>query len=103
MQQREENAETIANIQAGERMQSQHRGDCRGEKGNDLQYVPREANQAYGCKRDYNLRNRSQNKPGSTSGDELREAMESFRNQIIENTNNKLRRLEESLDRFKKN
>ena len=91
-QQREENAETLANIQAGERMQSQHRGDCTGEKGNDLQHVPSETNQAYGCKRDYNLRNRSLNKPGSTSDDELREVMDSFRKQIIENTNNKMRR-----------
>ena len=72
-QQREENAETVAKLHVGEKMQSQHSGECAGEKGNDLQHVLSEANQVYRCKRDYNLRNRPENKPGSTSGDELRE------------------------------
>ena len=83
-QQREQNAGTIANMQVGEKMQSQHTGDCTGEKGNDLQHVPSETNQAYGCKREYNLRNRSQNKSGSISEEEFREVMDSFRKQMIE-------------------
>ena len=69
-------------------------------RGNGLQHLTSEVNQVYRDKRDYNLRNRSTDKPGSTDGDELREVMDSFRKQILENTNNKMRKLEEILDRF---
>ena len=72
-------AYNLHNLHVGERMQSQHRGECTREKGNDLQHLPSEINQVYRDTRDYNLRNRSENKPGSTGGDELREVMDSFR------------------------
>ena len=80
-------------------MQSQQRGECSREKGNDLQHLPSEINQVYRDKRDYNLRNRSENKTGSTGDDELREVWDRYRKKMLENNN--MKELEEYFDRLK--